>query len=658
MQQREEKKSEGPDRTQSIIVPVGHIDFILRNIFQLDYISSCMPHVSEMSEYNETEFAFKLVGPILCKMAPNFKSRIEMYSPDIDLFFPNSQDKAPDCCPVLTAFQTPSDTVVQDKRFEGNLFDLLPECSPSNLSQLRLVPFSPELWTGQTMQSTTGSVCLNAVDIEGLPIEGVSQSLFNEKVIFHRILAFQSAWPEVANEWIVRQRKSPDKDVVKSVVSQGCHVVPITSNEKQANVVDSYITAEMIDSGELWSYSFAVVENELSKQLSSDQRSSYLLFKSLLDYFIRDPPLPASLSKSVFFYACENIEQAVWKFQPGKCLIAMLQQLGNGLDISFIPHYFIYAQNLLQSAPTENIAIWSRHIKRMILYPVSSLYFVLDILDITSTEIGALFDDILEDLPKYNCHKNMARSFNESFISASGFLIENLVYQGDYKHAMAAFEDIYEEMCHLSVTDIDYASAIEIVLSDLSIGYRWCFGLYIDLMKGFAVTRKLSYGYEIVHITEIFGPNLDEEMPNTVVPAFFSISGGDLVFVTECAYVISLAGKPSLVTQCLRYYIDTYSNEAGKDIVIVKGDMINRRSRLTSLHGLYIRLLEAYMVIGKQEEFRDLMPMLMMITELLQDHNFCHQLAYAWKVLRETENAVDCCMCYDRRTDRRTGILQ
>lgn len=617
-----------------------------------------MPHISEMQDFSGTEFAFKLVGPIRCKMAPDFKSKIEMFSPDIHLFFPNSQDKAPDCCPVLTAFQTPLDTVVQDKRFKGNLLDLLPESFSTNLSQLRLVPFSPEIWTGQTTQSSTGSVCLNAVDIECLPIEGVRQSLFNQNVIFHRVLAFQSAWPEVANEWIVRQRKSPDKDVVKSVVSQGCHVVPITSNEKQTNIIDSYITVEMIDSGELWSYSFAVAETELSKQLSSYQSCGYLLFKSLIDYFIRDPPLPASLSKSVFFYACENIEQAVWKFQPGQCLIAMLQQLGNGLAISFIPHYFIPGQNLLQSALSENIAIWSRNIKRMILQPVLSLYFVLDILDITSTEVGALFDDILEDLPKYNCHKNMARSFNESFISASGALIENLVYQGDYRHAMAAFEDIYEEMCQLLAVDMDYACAIEIVLSDLTIGYRWCFGLYIDLMKGSAVTRKLAYGYEIVHITEIFGPNFDEEMPNTVVPACFSISGGDLVFPAVCAHIISLAGKPSLVTQCLRYYIDTYSNEAGQDIVIGKGDMVNRRSKLTSLHGLYMQLLEAYMAVGKPEEFRDLMPMLEMITQLQQDHNFCHYLAYAWKVLGEPDNAVGCCMCYDRHTDRHTGILQ
>jgi hypothetical protein len=636
------------DPLQSLYVPVAHLDFILKHTINLEHISYSLPELANIpTDDVESEFTVTLVGPIMCKMVPDYTSQVESIAPDISVFFPDTFYKVPSKTCILSVFQIPRDTCIQDAMSEHKRLNLLTEKSSTDLSHVRLSPVLASLWEGQTIASETGTVYLKAIDLESIPFETFLSTLASEKFTIHRTLAFKSEWPEVANEWISRKRKSgkPEELVIQSVASIGCHVVPVTSNGNLSNVIDSFITDALKKDQCLWSYSFAVAEMRLSHYLSHSQRCCFLLLKSLLDSTCNNPTLPDALPKSVFFYACESIEDSTWSRMPGRCLIIMIEKLAIGLRMDFIPHYFISAQNLLQNIPQEHIEVWSKYIEGILTQPIISLHYVLDMLDITSSEIGTVFDDVIEDLPKFNSHQSIERSFNETIVHASGTLIENLIYQREYHFAMITFDDIHEQVCRFTKQPIEVVRVMQMVLS-MPLGYCWCFGLYIDLVRGTTVTRDIGKAFDPVHITEIFGPDIDDEViSNTVVPSGYSIPSGDLKFPTVCADVMMKAGKRKLLANCLRYYIDTYSEIAGDNIVIQ--NQTYQPHQLKSLQGLYMTLLETYDELGCPGKFRELMDNLTTIVQLRQVHSGFHDLAFAWETLGEPELAIECCPCYN-----------
>jgi hypothetical protein len=352
------------------------------------------------------------------------------------------------------------------------------------------------------------------------------------------VLAFRCTWPKEAAEWQVRRRPAsfPDEKTIQTVVDGGCHIVPFTTESLLDDILDQPVSYRKPPDDYTWCYTFAAAEKEISRFLSAEQRHCYLIFKIWVDRTIKDSNIPNSLLKSIFFNACENIDQHTWKSKPGECLLVLLKKLLVCLKRKFAPQYFIINMNLLDGIPKEDIIRWYEQLMITIKQPVVTLYFVLDHLNVLSSKIGGFVEEMIEDMIKeHNGHR-----YTESLTSVHSTLLLSLIHQEDYQSAMLVLQDMAEEAIQGREIEEDrYFDTFKRSCWTLHIGYQWCFALFVDIRMKTRLTMKLCDASESVHITEIFGPECVEELPDTLVPALFQISSGDTAFASKVSRILS-----------------------------------------------------------------------------------------------------------------------
>ena len=174
----------------------------------------------------------------------------------------------------------------------------------------------------------------------------------NEKLILKVAWDFSTLirinwWPEVANEWIFRERKWPKKSVINDLTKTSYLITKSSVDPSSEN-----------DTSEL-QYSFAHLERELVSRRSSDQGYLYLIFKSIFYKWIKpiDPDAISSfIVKTVMFWVCEEYcpNHRIWRKKSCvRTLNQLFCKLLSALEDRHLPYYFIPSINVIETIKDE-----------------------------------------------------------------------------------------------------------------------------------------------------------------------------------------------------------------------------------------------------------------------------------------------------------------
>ncbi|XP_045209769.2 uncharacterized protein LOC123561458 [Mercenaria mercenaria] len=618
--------------------PVRHIDLILRQTFRMGLVESiCSDDVNTLipNRIETNDDITEIFGSLICKLVPrNIKS--ECFESDMSMVFPSGQETEKNVSSfqkaVHTILQTPKDTNIVSTTASSKSMDLIAENSEAVVGQLMLIPKNRKLWRGQTTALKDETTYLKAFEVNfNWSSDLFKSKMSNNSFDMHFMLGFHCVWPDVADQWPRRHRESgfPEEHTVKSIVESGCHVIPMTLDTRMSDILDDPIYFMAFADDHTWCYSFAAAEKEISRVLSTEQRQCFLIFKSLIDTVLKDIPLPVSVVKSIFFYACENIEKSSWKSKPGECILILLKKTVECFKNQHVPHYFMCEKNLLKLIPEETTDECYERLDCVRLQPMVTLYFMLDQLDVMSSEIGSLVEEIIENTNENTCTFTGVHTSSQPLLTVSRKLLRDLILHEDYKTAILVFQDILEEN-EISL-ERNGSDLMKSVLWGLDIGYPWCFALYVDIKQKTNLALQVCEGYGTIHVTELFGPGCIGDLPNTLVPECFSISRGNLTFASMITGVLLQAVSGKMFIKCVKYYLMRYSKLAGEALILpdwvpvndarvsnsMTGTQIDMAavssvamstSRLFQLHSLYVCLFNFCKRAYRVEEFREMMP--------------------------------------------------
>lgn len=323
------------------------------------------------------------------------------------------------------------------------------------------------------------------------------------------------------------------------------------------------------------------------------------------------------------------------------------------------PHYFLANKNLLEEIPRENFSKWYEQLQVSLLQPVVTLYFVLDQLDVLSSEMGRFLEEIMEETNRVQTHASETLDFHEALMPVCSTLLASLITQKDYQRAMFILQDMAVQNEN---TDLSYLDALKKSCWHIHIRDQWCFAFFVDIRMNTKLTMNLCEGYASVSITEVFGPECTEELPDTLVPETFQISNGDTVFAYDVSEVLSLCVSTKCYIKSFKYYLKKYAEYAGDALVLPCENMENvyitkstgslsekqkgmitsamaGQSLLLALNDLYVILFNTCLNSNKVEEFREMMPVMTKIVEELNTPTSCSNLQRMWKYLGEMGKA-------------------
>ncbi|KAK3093758.1 hypothetical protein FSP39_019785 [Pinctada imbricata] len=150
-----------------------------------------------------------------------------------------------------------------------------------------------------------------------------------------------SFWPEIAQEWPIRNRSYgwPSDDIIQTIVTNGCHVVPIGDPESPFGLHE-------------WRISFSVAERTLMHSFNHAQFLTYNILRLTLKGVI-DKEAPgvfcSYFMKTALFYAIENTYAHVWHVgNLETCFRRSLAVLCDFVNYMNCPSYFIQEYNMIR----------------------------------------------------------------------------------------------------------------------------------------------------------------------------------------------------------------------------------------------------------------------------------------------------------------------
>ena len=215
-------------------------------------------------------------------------------------------------------------------------------------------------------------------------------------------------WPKEAGRWATRERPSgwPDKDMIESIVGDGCHLVATSHPKSRRPDVE-------------WRYSFSVAERTLARSLSDAQRQCYILLKLIVMRQLKPCSVVCSYHlKTIFLWQCEKIIPSKWSLGPGLAatFLCLLDELLYCLATHQLPHYFIPENNLLEHVDADFLVDAARslsHLRRDPLQHVLAFNARYRFTRLTSTtrtfDLTRHFDDVIDDARV--CHYNTQRRY-------------------------------------------------------------------------------------------------------------------------------------------------------------------------------------------------------------------------------------------------------
>ena len=149
-------------------------------------------------------------------------------------------------------------------------------------------------------------------------------------------------WPDIAREWIMRERNWPSKTVVSDLTKVSYLIM-------KSSVVPSSESGTGLE----MRYSFTHLEKELVLRRSPDQAYVYLIFKSMFYKWIKpidSEVISSFIAKTIMFWVCEKYppEHKIW--QKKLCvgtLNHLFCELLSALEEKNLPYYFIPRINVI-----------------------------------------------------------------------------------------------------------------------------------------------------------------------------------------------------------------------------------------------------------------------------------------------------------------------
>lgn len=144
-------------------------------------------------------------------------------------------------------------------------------------------------------------------------------------------------WPKQASGCLTRQRKWPNKSLLKISADEGFHVVPKSSTKDITNYE--------------WRLSFARVDCILLKSIAntSQCKHCYRIFKCFVKYHLSHPKLVSTYHcKTIFLWTLERFPPDTWtEDNLGHRFLGLLDGLLHALVMRQLPQYYIPSDNLL-----------------------------------------------------------------------------------------------------------------------------------------------------------------------------------------------------------------------------------------------------------------------------------------------------------------------
>lgn len=174
---------------------------------------------------------------------------------------------------------------------------------------------------------------------EETKFQGTDKAQLYEKVKFGMdiVPALKTrGWPEVAREWISRERKWPSPDIVNKVIQEGCHLVvkpPKINGNPDCDFRISFSHAEYL----------------LSQAMNHIQRECYRCLKRLHRTYLSTQP--ASLVtfhlKNILLQTIEETGMDKWtESNRAECMMKLLGNLLKALTNEDLRHFFVRSYNL------------------------------------------------------------------------------------------------------------------------------------------------------------------------------------------------------------------------------------------------------------------------------------------------------------------------
>ena len=511
--------------------PMLHVNTIVRQLLQGDYIKSKDERVFETVE-NTSKFGLAVSsyeGDKVNRLSPYAIPIKSILQTGSKLFL----DKSTECLDELhidndylnaLIFITTTDTEVVETAALGQRFDLVLDTVSEEHDVVRLQPIKPSAWKGRSVSVNEDKTYLETFSLDFFP------SVTPRK--YKSILAFHFRWPDKANEWRARKRESgwPDSKTIEMVNDQGVHIIPADIPDLVGILDEPDYIRTLQSYKSLWLLSFAAAEREIARFIPESARNCFLLFRLLLDSCLKEyGGLPTSCLKHTFFHACEVIQSDRWKKEPGNCVMYLLKRLEFSLKTQ-LPHYFCPQKNLIQSISKDKLAYCLQQTELLVSQPMLGIFLLMDEKELNITELGPLLDDLIEDVSRFNRHREIQRSVEDAIIPGLYALLQDYALQGDFEKAMKVTYEISNLLKDPESSDC-LVSIMNTALEKFNIGHLWCLALYIELVTDRKeLTTKVCEGYKTVSIREVLGPDIVDKIGEKDVPETFSIYHGSFFF--------------------------------------------------------------------------------------------------------------------------------
>ncbi|XP_052080331.1 uncharacterized protein LOC127718383 [Mytilus californianus] len=173
-------------------------------------------------------------------------------------------------------------------------------------------------------------------------------------------------WPKQASGWLTRERKWPNKSLLKISVDEGFHVVPKSTTKDITNFE--------------WRLSFARVDCILLKSIAntSQCKHCYRIFKCFVKYHLSHPKLVSTYHcKTIFLWTLERFPPDTWtEDNLGHRFLGLLDGLFHALVMRQLPQYYIPSDNLLKKCndKTDFVDTVCQKLSDMRRHPFSYIY--------------------------------------------------------------------------------------------------------------------------------------------------------------------------------------------------------------------------------------------------------------------------------------------
>ncbi|CAG4981208.1 unnamed protein product [Parnassius apollo] len=219
------------------------------------------------------------------------------------------------------------------------------------------------------------------------------------KVSYEVFPALLAAWPNAANQWIIRERKIiqnprtnfsyqwPTRYMVRKAIGFGCLLVPIGFRPKRGVNPDLKLQ---------WKIIFPAAERYLESCLAHSHMRCYLfsliLHKTFMENEISKIGIDASHIKNHLFWQCED-NYAKWpEDRLGESLRLFLRSFYVHFGQSRFPNYFIESCNDFKSIPKPLLLKSQRKLADILEAPVMHVLNALDKLKYNKKEFYPTFN--------------------------------------------------------------------------------------------------------------------------------------------------------------------------------------------------------------------------------------------------------------------------